>query len=118
MVIAIEKAIRDAKKNLVRFEIHNGTIAHEVVVNFKSVSLLLHPAAPGTGIIAGSSMRKVLAVAGVKDILAKRHSASKNPITAARATIKALSSLKRIGKTPIVEITPVVEETSEIALTA
>lgn len=50
---AIEKAIRDAKKNLVSFNIINGTIAHDVVANFKSSSLFLHPAHPGTGIIAG-----------------------------------------------------------------
>ncbi len=118
VVIAIEKAIRDAKKNLVRFEIHNGTIAHDVVAKFKAVSLMLHPATAGTGIIAGGSMRKVLAVAGIKDVLAKRHSASKNPITAARATIKALTQLKRLGKNLLPEVAPVVvveEETAPVA---
>ena len=115
VVIAIEKAIRDAKKNLVRFEIQNGTIAHDVVADFKAVSVLLHPATAGTGIIAGGAIRKVLAVAGVKDILAKRHSASKNPITAARATIKALSCLKRIGKNAVVEAAPAVEALEETA---
>lgn len=50
---AIEKAIRDAKKNLVTFPIVNGTIPHDVAVNFKSSSIFLHPAHPGTGIIAG-----------------------------------------------------------------
>lgn len=114
VVVAIEKATRDAKKNLVRFEIHNGTIAHDVAVNFKAVSLLLHPADAGTGIIAGGSIRKVLAVAGIKDVLAKRHSASKNPITAAHATIKALSSLKRLGRGKATEVVaPVASEVVE-----
>lgn len=121
VVIAIEKATRDAKKNLVRFEIHNGTIAHDVTAKFKAVEVLLHPADAGTGIIGGGSIRKVLAVAGIKDVLAKRHSASKNPITAARATIKALSSLKRLGKgkpaevvvAPVIEEAPAQTETAE-----
>jgi small subunit ribosomal protein S5 len=90
---AIEKAIRDAKKNLVTFPIVNGTIAHDVAVNFKSSSLFLHPAHPGTGIIAGGAVRKIFAVSGVKDVIAKQHG-SPNGITNARVTMKALSSLK------------------------
>ncbi len=74
----------------------NGTIPHEVAVNFKSSSLFLHPAHPGTGIIAGGSVRKVFAVSGIKDIIAKQHGAS-NGITNARVTMKALQSLKPLN---------------------
>jgi small subunit ribosomal protein S5 len=90
---AIEKAIRDAKKNLVTFSIVNGTIVHDVSANFKSSSLFLHPAHPGTGIIAGGSVRKILSVSGLKDVIAKQHGAP-NGITNARVAMKALGSLK------------------------
>lgn len=94
---AIEKAIRDAKKNLVTFPIVNGTIPHDIVVNFKSSSLFLHPAHPGTGIIAGGSVRKMLAVSGITDIIAKQHGAP-NGITNARVAMKALSNLKPLSQ--------------------
>lgn len=90
---AIEKAIRDAKKNLITFSIINGTIIHDVSANFKSSSLFLHPAHPGTGLIAGGSVRKILSVSGIKDIIAKQHGAP-NGITNARVAMKALSLLK------------------------
>lgn len=90
---AIEKAIRDAKKNLVTFSMAGDTIAHDVAVNFKSSSIFLHPAHPGTGIIAGGAVRKIFAVSGLKDVIAKQHGAP-NPITNARVAIKALASLK------------------------
>ena len=90
---AIEKAIRDAKKNLITFPIVGGSIPHDVMVNFKSSSLFLHPAHPGTGIIAWGSVRKILAVSGIKDIIAKQHGAP-NAITNARVAMKALSALK------------------------
>ncbi len=90
---AIEKAIRDAKKNLVTFNITNGTIAHDVNVNFKSSTLFLHPAHPGTGIIAGGAVRKICSVSGLKDVIAKQHGSS-NPITNARVAMKAFSALK------------------------
>jgi small subunit ribosomal protein S5 len=94
---AIEKAIRDAKKNLITFPIVNGTIPHDIAVNFKSSSLFLHPAHAGTGIIAGGSVRKIFAVSGIKDIIAKQHGAP-NGITNARVTMKALSLLKPLAQ--------------------
>jgi small subunit ribosomal protein S5 len=72
---AIEKAIRDAKKNLITFPIVNGTIPHDVAVNFKASALYIHPAHPGTGIIAWGAVRKIFAVSGIKDIIAKQHGA-------------------------------------------
>lgn len=95
---AIEKAIRDAKKNLITFPMVNGTIPHDIAVNFKSSSLFLHPAHAGTGIIAGGSVRKIFAVSGIKDIIAKQHGAP-NGITNARVTMKALSLLKPLSLT-------------------
>lgn len=90
---AIEKALRDARKNLISFEIVDGTIAHDVSVNFKSSAIFIHPAHQGTGIIAGGSARKVFAVAGIKDVIAKQHGAP-NTITNTRVTLKALQALK------------------------
>ena len=71
----------------------DGTIAHDVTANFKSSAIFIHPAHPGTGIIAGGSARKVFAVAGLKDVIAKQHGAP-NTITNTRVTLKALQSLK------------------------
>ncbi len=93
---AIEKAVRDAKKNLIKLPIVNGTIPHDVSATFKSSSLFIHPASPGTGIIAGWSVRKIFAVSGIKDIIAKQHGAP-NRITNARVTMKALTSLKPLN---------------------
>lgn len=71
----------------------DGTIAHDVTVSFKSSSVFLHPAHPGTGIIAGGAVRKVLSVSGLKNVIAKQHGAP-NKITNARVVIQALASLK------------------------
>lgn len=111
---AIEKAIRDAKKNLVTFNIVNGTIAHDVSINYKASSLFLHPAHPGTGIIAGGAVRKICSVSGLKDVIAKQHGGS-NPITNARVAMKAFSALKptalikSFAKAPATDATPAVE---------
>jgi small subunit ribosomal protein S5 len=94
--VAIEKAIRDAKKHLITFPIVNGTIPHDVAVNFKSSGLYIHPAHPGTGIIAGGAVRKIFSVSGIKDVIAKQHGAP-NMITNARVTLKALQSLKPVA---------------------
>lgn len=96
--VAIEKAVRDAKKNLITFPIVNGTIAHDVFVSYKSSSVFLHPASPGTGIIAGGSVRKIFAVSGLKDVIAKQHGAP-NRITNARVAMKALASIKPLHLT-------------------
>lgn len=90
---AIEKALRDARKNLITFPMVNGTIAHDLTADFKACSIFIHPAHEGTGIIAGGSARKVFAVAGLKDIIAKQHGSS-NTIASTRVTLKALKALK------------------------
>jgi len=90
---AITKGIEDAKKNLVKVPIHHGTIPHEQWVKEGAAKILLKPAAHGTGVIAGGSMRAVLESAGVTDVLAKSLG-SANPHNVVKATFKALSTLR------------------------
>lgn len=95
VVTAIQKAISCAKKNLEKVEIcEGGTVSHEIKVKFKSAVVMLHPASEGTWIIAGGAVRKVLSVAGYKNVLAKRYG-STNLINNSRAAIKALTSMKK-----------------------
>lgn len=91
--IAVEKAMRDAKKNMVTVKLHNGTIPHGVEAKYASSTVLLMRA-PGKGIVAGSAVRTVLELAGVKEVSAKILSRSKNKLNIARAAVKALSMLK------------------------
>lgn len=92
--IAIEKATRDAKKNMVKIPLtEQGSITHPVETKYSSARVSLMPA-PGKGIIAGSAVRVVLELAGVKAVSSKILSRSKNQLNIARATIKALGKLK------------------------
>ena len=93
VVVAIEKAVRDAKKNLITFPIKNGSVPHDTKANFKATSVLLHQAVEGTGIIAGGAIRKLMFVSGLKDVIAKRFGGT-NQLTNVRAAIKALAGLK------------------------
>lgn len=90
---AIAKGIDDAKKNLVKVPIVNGTVPHEVIGKFGAGKVLLRPAAPGTGVLAGGAMRAVLESAGVKDVLGKCLGSS-NPHNVVRATLDALSKIR------------------------
>jgi small subunit ribosomal protein S5 len=95
---AIRKGTEAAKKNVLSFEIEGTTIPHEIVVEWDGARVLLRPAPEGTGVIAGSKVRSVLELGGVKDVVAKSFG-SNNPLNQVRATIKALSSLKNRSKT-------------------
>jgi len=90
---AISKAGAVARKNLVEVVLKGSTIPHEIQVKYGAAKILLKPAAPGTGVIAGGSIRAVLESAGVKDVLTKSLGSS-NRINVARATILALKNLK------------------------
>ncbi len=89
---AITKGIEDAKKNLVKVPILHGTIPHDQFAKEGAAKILIKPAAHGTGVIAGGSMRAVLESAGVTDVLAKSLG-SANPHNVVKATIKALIML-------------------------
>lgn len=95
---AIRKGTEAAKKNVLSFEIEGTTIPHEVVVEWDGARVLLRPAPEGTGVIAGSKVRSVLELGGIKDVVAKSFGSS-NPLNQVRATIKALSSLKNRSET-------------------
>ena len=94
VITSITKGITDAKRNLIEIPItKNNTIPHLIIGNFGACSTLIKPASQGTGVIAGSSTRTVLELAGIKNILAKQLG-SNNILNNARATICALKNLK------------------------
>jgi small subunit ribosomal protein S5 len=90
---AITKGIEDAKKNLIKVPIMHGTIPHEIFLKEGAAKVFLKPAAHGTGVIAGGSMRAVLESAGVTDVLAKSLG-SANPHNVVKATVKALATMR------------------------
>jgi len=93
VIIAIQKAIADGRKNLITVPIFKTTIPHPITGRSGAGSVMLRPASQGTGIIAGGAVRSVLELAGIENILSKSLG-SKSPLNAANATLEALKSLK------------------------
>jgi len=90
---AIRKGVEDAKKRLIKVPLVGSTIPHEVHRRFGASNVMLKPASPGTGVIAGGSVRSVVEAAGIRDILSKAQG-STNPINVVRAAIECLAALR------------------------
>ncbi len=107
---AIRKGIEDAKKNMIEVSLKDTTIPHEVLGVFGAGTVLLKPAAPGTGIIAGKTVRAVLELAGIKNIRAKSLR-SNNPTNVIKATFEGLSMLRtaeQVAKTRDISVEQVI----------
>jgi small subunit ribosomal protein S5 len=95
---AIRKGTEAAKKNLIRIPLVGDTIPHDVVTKFSATKVMIRPAAPGTGVIAGRGVRPVVEAAGIKNLLSKIYG-SNNPVNVVKAAFQALSELSSLSDT-------------------
>lgn len=95
---AVEKAVNDAKKNLIIVPLIKGTIPHEVSAKYSAAKVILKPASEGRGVIAGGAVRIVCTLAGIKSISAKILGRTSNKLNNARATVEALKKLKGLSR--------------------
>jgi len=91
---AIRKGVEQAKKNVIRVPLAGTTIPHRIDTHFGASKVMLKPAAPGTGVIAGGAVRAVVEAAGIRDILSKNYG-SNNPVNVVRAAIQGLEQLRQ-----------------------
>ncbi|OGH80534.1 MAG: 30S ribosomal protein S5 [Candidatus Magasanikbacteria bacterium RIFCSPLOWO2_02_FULL_44_11] len=97
----VEKAVHQAKKNMIRVPIIHETIPHAVLYKFKAAAVMLKPAPRGSGVIAGGAARVVLELAGIPNVSSKILGTTKNKIAIVKATFEALKSFKRVPTAPI-----------------
>jgi small subunit ribosomal protein S5 len=90
---SVQKATKQATREMIQIPVVNGTIPHQIQGKFGAAKVLLIPAAPGTGIIAGQAVRSVCEAAGITDILTKSYGTN-NPVTLVKATVSGLSNLR------------------------
>lgn len=107
---AIRKAVEQAKKNLIKFPLKDGTIPHRIIGKYSSGTVIMNPANKGTGLIAGGPVRALLEVGGIQDIVAKTLGGH-NPFNTVRATVDGLMKLK--DPLSIMKLRGRAEETAE-----
>jgi small subunit ribosomal protein S5 len=113
--IAVQKAVKDARRRMVVVPIAKGTIPHEVNMKFKAACIRMLPASEGTGIIAGGALRVILEAAGVHNVLTKRFG-TRNTLVNAQTTIRALQTLRPARVVEPAQQAPVEEASSGLAV--